>query len=262
MLSSLSTTSLEDVAACGPDKRWFQLYIAKDRSITQRMIQRAEKSGYKALVVTVDTPILGVRERDIRNGFHLPPPLQLANFDGLADVALSKSERSDEVMSNLQAFFYQNLDPSITWKDVAWIATQTKLPILLKGIMSPEDAVLAVESGAAGIIVSNHGARQLDTVPATISVLPGIIAAVKDRVPVFVDGGIRRGTDVLKALAMGAKAVFLGRPILWGLSVNGEQGVYDVLTLLKTELQQAMTLAGIRNLSEINKSLLFTPPKL
>jgi isopentenyl diphosphate isomerase/L-lactate dehydrogenase-like FMN-dependent dehydrogenase len=263
-LSSLSTTSLEEVATCGRDRRWFQLYIAKDRSFTQRLIKRVEQSGYTALVVTVDTPILGVRERDVRNAFQLPPPLKLANFDEFGDNASMPggSRQSQEQMSGLQAFFYQNLDPSISWKDIEWIIKQTKLPVLLKGILSPEDAALAVRAGVAGIIVSNHGARQLDTVPATISVLPGVVAAVQGRVPIYLDGGIRRGTDVLKAIALGAKAVFIGRPILWGLAVNGEQGVVDVLQMLKTELEQAMTLAGVRNIEEIDKNILFTPPKI
>lgn len=262
-LSSLSTTSLEEVATCGKDKRWFQLYIAKDRSFTQKVIKRVEASGYSALVVTIDTPILGVRERDVRNGFHLPHPLKLANFEfGETGLAGGSKGGHGEAMSGLQAFFYQNLDPSISWSDIEWITKQTKLPVLLKGIMAAADAELAVRAGVSGIIVSNHGARQLDTVPATISVLPSIVEAVKGRVPILLDGGIRRGTDVLKALALGAQAVCVGRPVLWGLAVGGEQGVSDVLNLLRAELLQAMTLSGVRSISEINAQLLFSPPKL
>ncbi|ETV86223.1 hypothetical protein, variant [Aphanomyces astaci] len=213
ILSTISTTSLEDVAAAnGPDGlRWFQLYIFKDRDLTRSLVERAERAGFKALVLTVDTPILGNRQADLRNGFKLPSHLHLGNFAG-GRHATGINE------AGLSAYATELFDTNLTWQDVAWLKSISSLPVVVKGVLTPEDAVLACDVGCAGILVSNHGARQLDTVPATIEALPAIVAAVQGRAEIYLDGGVRRGTDVFKALAMGARCVFLGRPVLWGLA--------------------------------------------
>jgi (S)-2-hydroxy-acid oxidase len=261
-LSSLSTTDLEDLAKAVPEGlKWFQLYVLKDREFTSRIVQRAEKSGYKALVLTVDTPILGSREADHRNGFQLPSGVQLAHYK---EVASDSHLPGYTGQSGLNSFVARNLDAALKWEDVTWLCKKTKLPVLVKGIMHPDDAVKAIKAGVRGIIVSNHGARQLDTVPATIEVLPDIVAAVKKEdssVEVYLDGGIRRGTDVLKAIALGARAVFVGRPVLWGLAHNGKEGVKAVLTLLNKELESSMVLSGCRTVRDINREILYRPKK-
>jgi isopentenyl diphosphate isomerase/L-lactate dehydrogenase-like FMN-dependent dehydrogenase len=212
-VSTIASTRLEDVAAAAPDVRWFQVYIYKDRDVTRRLVARAEAAGYQALALTVDTPKFGRRYADVRNKFHLPAGITVANF---ADAGLEQlGSVSGE--SGLAAYSASLFDPSLTWRDVEWLQSITHLPVLVKGIMRADDAELAIAHGAKGIIVSNHGGRQLDTVPATISVLPAIAAAVAGRVPLLLDGGVRRGTDILKALALGAHAVLIGRPVLWGL---------------------------------------------
>eukprot|EP01132_Coremiostelium_polycephalum_P008583 gene8583-10561_t len=249
-LSSLSTTSVEELSeASGGNPGWFQLYVFKDRSISENLVRRAEKLGFSALMLTVDTPFLGRREADYRNEFRLPDGLQLKNF-------------SDLPMSNLHGGLNQYIaamiDPSLTWKDIDWLKSITKLPIVVKGVMCTEDAELALAHGVDAIVVSNHGARQLDTCPATIEVLPSICRVVGDRVPVILDGGIRRGTDILKAIAFGAKAVMIGRPVLWGLAVGGQQGVSKVLTLLRNELALSMALSGIKNVSDISPKLIWS----
>ncbi|KJE92024.1 peroxisomal glycolate oxidase [Capsaspora owczarzaki ATCC 30864] len=256
ILSSWSTTSIEDVAAANGNAgaRWFQLYVYRDRAVTAQLVKRAEQSGYTALVLTVDTPILGRREADIRNGFRLPPHLRLANFSETDSKATGVSI-TDKKDSGLAAYVAAQIDQTLTWKDVKWLQSITKLPIILKGVLSPEDATLAVDHGVQGILVSNHGARQLDGVPATIEALPGIVAAVGSRCDVYLDGGVRRGTDVLMALALGAKAVFVGRPVLWGLAYKGEEGVQIALTLLQQELKLAMQLAGCSKLADLTPSL-------
>jgi isopentenyl diphosphate isomerase/L-lactate dehydrogenase-like FMN-dependent dehydrogenase len=200
LVSSLSTTSLEDVAAVGSGVRWFQLYVLKDRQYTMRLVRRAERAGYTALVLTVDTPILGSREADHRNAFCLPKDLVLEHYrDELSDAHLP----SQEGQSGLNSFATRNLDASLTWRDLTWLCSQTTLPVIVKGVLRGSDAVRAIECGARAIIVSNHGARQLDTVPATIQVLPDIVRTLKEHhitTEVYLDGGIRRGTDVLKGI--------------------------------------------------------------
>ncbi|XP_019356343.1 2-Hydroxyacid oxidase 1 isoform X2 [Alligator mississippiensis] len=216
MLSSWATSSIEEVAEAAPDGlRWLQLYIYKDREVTKALVQRAEKAGYKGIFVTVDTPLLGKRFDDVRNRFQLPPYLRMKNFE-TNDLAFS-SEKGYGENSGLAVYVAQAIDPSIQWKDVKWLRGLTSLPIVAKGILRADDAKEAVKHGVNGILVSNHGARQLDGVPATIDVLPEIVEAVAGKVEVFLDGGVRKGTDILKALALGAKAVFIGRPIIWGL---------------------------------------------
>jgi 4-hydroxymandelate oxidase len=250
-VSTIASSTLEDVAADGPDTRWFQVYIYKDRGVTRRLVERAEAAGYQALALTVDTPKFGRRYADVRNKFHLPPGVTVANF---ADAGL---ERLGAVSgeSGLAAYSASLFDPSLTWRDIEWLQSITPLPVLVKGLLRADDAVKAVEHGAKGIIVSNHGGRQLDTVPATISALPHIAEAVGGRVPLLLDGGVRRGTDILKALALGAQAVLVGRPILWGLGVGGQAGVEKVLAILCEELELAMMLSGAPSIADIDSSL-------
>ncbi|XP_061478511.1 2-Hydroxyacid oxidase 1 isoform X2 [Rhineura floridana] len=254
MLSSWSTSSIEDVAqAAAKTICWLQLYIYKDREVTRSLVMRAEKAGYKGIFVTVDTPFLGKRLDDIRNKFQLPPHLRMKNFE-TNDLAFS-SEKGYGENSGLSVYVAEAIDPSINWEDMKWLRGLTSLPIVAKGILRADDAREAVKHGINGILVSNHGARQLDGVPATIEVLPEIIEAVEGKVEVFLDGGIRKGTDVLKALALGARAVFVGRPIIWGLAYKGEEGVKEVLQILKEEFQLAMALSGCQSVEAIDRTL-------
>jgi 4-hydroxymandelate oxidase len=253
VLSTLATRSLEEVsevAASTPP--WFQLYIHRDRGLTQALVQQAEAAGYQALCLTVDTPILGRRERDQRNQFTLPAGMDLANLASMSNLTIPQVEGE----SGLFTYVIEQIDPSITWKDVEWLQSLTQLPVVVKGILRGDDAVKAVEHGAKGIIVSNHGGRQLDGAVATLDALSEVVTAVENAVEVLVDGGIRRGTDVLKALSLGAKAVLVGRPILWGLAVAGEAGVRHVLELLRDELDVAMALSGCATVEEIDPSLI------
>jgi 4-hydroxymandelate oxidase len=255
VVSTLATQPVEDVAQAATGPLWFQLYVYRDRAVSESLARRAEASGCRALVLTVDTPRLGRRERDIRNGFGLPPGLHLANFaGGYADEPTMKPGES-----GLAAYANSLFDTSLTWEAVDWLRSVTSLPVLLKGILTAEDAHLAIEHGAAGIIVSNHGGRQLDGVPPTIVALPEVVDAVAGRCEVYLDGGIRRGTDVLKALALGARAVLVGRPVLWGLAARGEEGVRHVLDLLRIELALVMALSGRPTLASIDRSLVRLP---
>lgn len=251
VLSTLSTYSIEEVAAQSQGNLWFQLYVYRDKGVTASLVKRAEQAGCKALVLTVDSPLLGRREQDVRNGFHLPADLKAAN---LTDSTLNAMplHAGD---SGLAAYIHALYDQSLTWKDVEWLRSITTMPVLVKGVLRADDAELAVKHGAAGIIVSNHGGRQLDTVPATISVMKNIADRVGDQVDLFLDGGIRRGTDVLKAIALGAKAVFIGRPVLWGLGQGGRQGAELVLSLLRSEFELAMILSGCATLADITRDL-------
>lgn len=251
VLSSLSTTSVEAVMRAATAPVWFQLYINKDRKFTRDLVARVEAAGCAALMVTVDTPEWGRRERDVRNQFHLPP--------GLAAVNLLPSNARGKIISQSgagmgQAFSWM-LDASVTWKDLDWLRSLTKLPVIVKGICRADDADRSVEHGASGIVVSNHGARQMDTAPATLDVLPRCADAVAGRVPVLLDGGVRRGLDVLKALALGATAVQIGRPVLWGLATDGQSGVETAINLLREEFDLALALAGCANLSSITRDL-------
>lgn len=252
ILSTLSTQRLEVVAEQRQHApQWFQLYIHRDRGLSRALVERAEAAGYQGLCLTVDAPILGRRERDRRNEFALPPDLELANLATLTELEISKQSRE----SGLFTYFADQIDPGLTWKDVEWLRSLTTLPIILKGILRGDDALKAVENGASAIIVSNHGGRQLDGAIAGIDALSEVVAAVENQAEVLVDGGIRRGTDILKALALGAKAVLVGRPILWGLAAGGEAGVCHVLELLRDELETAMSLSGCANIKEIEPSL-------
>ncbi|BES97478.1 unnamed protein product [Nesidiocoris tenuis] len=252
ILSTLSTTSIEDVAAAAPDTiKWFQLYIYKDREITRNLVSRAERAGFQALVLTVDASVFGKRYADCRNKFSLPPHLELANLKGISSSTFEGSEGS-----GLQSYVNSLFDPTITWDDVKWLKSITKMPLVLKGILTAEDAKIAADMGVPAIMVSNHGGRQLDTCPASIEALPEIVKAVGDRCEVYLDGGIRYGTDIFKAIALGAKMVFVGRPAVWGLSCAGEEGVKKVLKILREEFQEAMALSGCVELSDIKKDMI------
>lgn len=248
VVSTLATMSLEDVMAASSGPKWFQLYVHKDRAFTKSLVARAEAAGYRAIVLTVDTPILGRRLRDVRNRFCLPEGMMMAN---LVDAAEDLPKDS----SMLAAYVAARHDASLTWKDVDWLASTTRLPIVLKGIVRQDDAKLAIQHGAAGVLVSNHGARQIDGAPATIDALPGVVDAVQGRAEVYLDGGVRWGTDVLKALALGARAVLVGRPVLWGLATHGDRGVERVLEILRQELSCAMALAGCPSVTSVDRTL-------
>jgi len=253
ILSTISNTAVEDVVAASELDVWFQLYVYRDRESSRELVQRVEAAGCKALVLTVDVPHLGRRETDERNRFAMPENLELPN---VPDRGCSLSVQRDRPVSALAEHAADQLDPTLSWKDVDWLCSLTSLPVLLKGILHPEDARLGLEHGAAGIVVSNHGGRQLDGSVCSADALSPIVEAVDGRVPVLVDGGIRRGTDVLKALALGADAVLLGRPVLWGLAVDGEQGALAVLDLLKRELRIAMALCGCDSLEQVTRELI------
>jgi len=251
ILSTLSTHSIEEVAANATGPIWFQLYIYKDRGITRSLVQRAQDAGCKALVLTVDSPQLGRRERDVRNRFRLPDGLELKNLLPFGHQDLP-AELAD---SGLAAYIHSLYDASLSWKDLDWLMSLSKLPLVIKGIARADDAKRAIERGASAIVVSNHGGRQLDTAIATIEALPEIAEAVGISAEIYVDGGIRRGTDIVKAIALGAKAVLIGRPALWGLAAGGEQGALRVLQILKEELDLAMALCGCPTISDITPDL-------
>ncbi|OMO66085.1 FMN-dependent dehydrogenase [Corchorus olitorius] len=246
VLSYMSTCTIEEVASSCNAVQFFQIYMYKRRDITANLVQRAERCGYKAIVLTVDTPRLGRREADIKNKMIAP---QLKNFEGLISTEVSSDDGS-----NLEAFAKDTFDASLSWKDIGWLRSITNLPVLIKGVVTHEDAIKAIEVGVDGIVVSNHGARQLDYAPATISVLEEVVDAVKGKVPVLFDGGIRRGTDVFKALALGAQAVLIGRPAVYGLAAKGEYGVKTVIEMLKNELELAMALSGCPALKDISRN--------
>jgi 4-hydroxymandelate oxidase len=252
LVSTLSNTTVEDIAAAATGPLWFQLYIYKDRGATRDLVARVEAAGARAIALTVDAPVLGTRERDVRNRFTLPVGLDVRNLlaSGQAEVA------SEPGGSGLHTYVATFIDPAISWRDVEWLLGVTRLPLVLKGVVRADDARRAVDAGVRAIIVSNHGGRQLDTSPATIDALPHVADAVAGRAEVYVDGGIRRGTDVVKALARGARAVLVGRPILWGLAVDGEHGVSLALDILRNEFDAAMALCGCRSVSDITVDLL------
>lgn len=250
-LSTLSTTRLESVAAETAGPKWFQLYVYKDREVTRHLVQRAEAAGFKALCLTADVPFIGHRERDLRNAFSFPYPL--ANFVEVQLENMPIGVVGDS--SGLGAYVASKWDPALTWKDVEWLCQITKLPVAVKGVLTAEDALLSVEHGAACVVVSNHGGRQLDTAPSGIMALPEVAEAVGDRVEVLMDGGVRRGTDVLKALALGARAVLIGRPYLYGLALDGEEGARRVIEVLRQELALDMALTGRPTIGSIDASL-------
>jgi len=251
ILSSLSNTAMESVFAQAASPRWFQLYIYKDRAITFELVKRAEAAGAEAIVLTVDAPGLGTRERDTRNSFRLPDGLAVENL-----APLGKGTFPEVTGSGLAAYVRANFKEDLGFDDLDWLCGSTRLPVVVKGVCRADDARRAAERGAKAVVVSNHGGRQLDTAPATCEALPQVVEAAGDRCEIYVDGGIRRGSDVLKAIALGARAVLVGRPVLWGLCVAGEQGATNILEMLRRELDEAMLLCGCTKLSDIDSSLL------
>jgi len=250
VVSTVATVGIEDIVQAASQPVWFQLYVQRDRSFTRDLVQRAEDAGCKALCVTVDTPVGGARNRETRAKFALPAGLSLPNLRGLQKHARDHATDEHTIYSTL-------FEPTLTWRDIEWLCSVARVPVLLKGVLAADDAERAIATGAAGVIVSNHGARNLDTVVATADVLPRIVETVDGRVPVLVDGGIRRGTDVLKALALGAAAVLLGRPYLYALAAAGQEGVACAVTILRRELEMAMALTGRTSISEIDRSVLW-----
>ncbi|KAL4625293.1 hypothetical protein ACB092_05G015200 [Castanea dentata] len=268
VLSSVSSCTIEEVASSCNAIRFFQIYVCKNRDISAQLVQRAERNGYKAIVLTVDVPRPGRREADIKNKMIVPP---LKNIEGLVSTEVDNDEGSI-----LEGFSKEALDASLCWscftdtdfsircfswcfynvkvEDIGWLRSITNLPILIKGVLTREDAIKATEVGVAGIVVSNHGGRQLDYTPATITVLEEVVHAVGGKVPVFLDGGVRRGTDVFKALALGAQAVLIGRPVVYGLAAKGEYGVRKVIHMLKDELELTMALSGCPSMKDITRS--------
>lgn len=252
--STVSSVPHAEISAHTPIPPWFQLYVYKDRAITSNLVSIAKEAGYRALVVTVDVPVYGKRERELSSSFKLPQQFRLNH---LIDAGVKISPGEKDVARHLTSL----LDPSLTWKDIQWLRSISPLPIVLKGILNKEDAVIAAEHGVSAVIVSNHGGRQLDTAPAAIEVLPEITGAINQRLTILMDGGIRRGTDIIKAVALGADAVLIGRPVLWGLALQGKQGVVNVLKTLTSELTRAMALCGCTSIKNITRDVIWPPVK-
>ncbi len=250
--STVSNRSLEMIARASNGPRWFQLYVYRDRGITRSLVERAVAAGYSALCLTVDTPMAGLRERDKRNRLRMPSHLGLENFP---DVHAGMHHTGGGDGSSLAAYINSQWDPSLTWDDVEWLRSIAPIPVVIKGVLTADDARRAAEHGASGVIVSNHGGRQLDHVPAGITMLSSVVEAVGDRLEVLMDGGVRRGTDVLIALALGARAVLVGRPVLWGLTLGGADGVRAVLDHLRMEFDLAMALAGCARVADISAEM-------
>jgi isopentenyl diphosphate isomerase/L-lactate dehydrogenase-like FMN-dependent dehydrogenase len=242
-LSTLSSVSPAELAAAAPGApQWFQLYWSRDRGFTADLVASVAEAGFRAIVLTVDFPVAGRRERDLRLEFTLPDDLPAPNLP----VTLARRD--------FHGALGDIVDTSLTWRDLEWLRSESSLPLLVKGVLTAEDALLAAEHGAEGVIVSNHGGRQLDGVPATLDVLPEVVEAVGERVEVLLDGGIRRGTDVLKALALGAHATLAGRAVLWGLAAAGEEGVARVLELLRNEIASGLMLLGCPRPDDVSRA--------
>jgi 4-hydroxymandelate oxidase len=249
-MSTAATIAIEEVAP-EAGASWFQLYVFRDRELTRELVARAAAAGAAALVVTVDTPVLGRREADARNRFALPPGIAMPNVQLPAPRVPTEAGAGSAWTTAAAA-----VESALTWDDLDWLASLSPLPVIPKGILHPDDAVRAVDHGARAVMVSNHGGRQLDSAIAALDALPAVVEAVAGRAEVLVDGGVRRGTDVLKALALGARAVLIGRPIHWGLAVDGEAGVRHVLELLRTELALDLLLCGLAKPGDVDRSLL------
>jgi isopentenyl diphosphate isomerase/L-lactate dehydrogenase-like FMN-dependent dehydrogenase len=271
-LSHGSTCTMEELAASSAAPRWMQVFVYRDRGLTREFVERAAASGFDALVLTTDNQLVGNRERDIRNGFTIPPRftvLDIAAMAGKLPWLMRMGPRLPQInfanytspgaaadIGAMAAKIASLLDPSLSWRDVEWLRAMWKGPLLLKGILHPKEAAEAVARGVDGVIVSNHGGRQLDGGPASLDALPGVVAAVGGRIPVLIDGGIRRGADVLKALALGASLCLIARPQLFGLAVAGEAGVARVLDILRREIDRAMGLLGVRTVAELGPDYL------
>lgn len=244
ILSTVSTQSLEQVASAAAGPLWFQLYLVREAEVNEWLIRRAERNGYKAIVLTVDAYVTGNRERDRRNGFSMDtlPAGNLLERTEDAPAPVRAAERHTDL----------GWKEDLSWRDVEWLRSKTKLPVVVKGLLTAEDAVMAADHGAQAVVVSNHGGRQLDGAPATLEVLPEIVEAVGDRLEIYLDGGVRRGADILKAVALGARAVCIGRPYLWGLAADGARGVAAVIEQFRFEFDVAMALTGKRNVGELD----------
>jgi L-lactate dehydrogenase (cytochrome)/(S)-mandelate dehydrogenase len=270
-MSHGATVKMEDLAREAPGNLWMQVFPYKDRGMTQSFVERAHAAGFQALVLTIDNQVLGQRERDLRNGFTIPPRFE---FSGLLDMALhvrwlvrmaraprlamaNYEREGDTGVFSIGARIVGWMDASASWKEVEWLRSFWAGPLILKGILHPDDAKRAVSMGIDGIVVSNHGGRQLDIVPASIQALPAVAESVAGKIPVLLDGGVRRGGDVAKALALGATACLIGRPHLWGAAVAGEQGVARVLEIYRSEIDRVMALCGWDSLDHIDRSVLF-----
>jgi 4-hydroxymandelate oxidase len=250
ILSTLSNRPIEEVTAASSGPVWFQLYVYKDRGATRGLVERAEAAGCSAIVLTVDAQIWGRRERDVRNRFHLPPELKMANL-----FAEKEKLPSHVAESGLGAYVESMFDTSLSWEDLEWLRSVTRLPVVIKGIVHPQDARIAAAEGVEALMVSNHGGRQVDTAPATIEVLAEIVEASGGRCEILLDGGVRRGSDTVKALALGARAVAVGRPMLWGLAVNGREGAADVLGLLRADIDAVMGLCGAARVEDLGRDI-------
>jgi len=246
-----ASRTLEQIAAVATGPLWLQLYWLRRREVLESLIGRAEAAGYRALVLTVDAPRIGRRLRDVRSGFTVPDGVRAVNLD---PSLMAASHRRTEGASGIEAHAREQFDPALTWADLSWLIGRSSLPLVLKGILTAEDARRAVDCGAAAVVVSNHGGRQLDGAPPTLAVLPEVVAAVPPDFPVLVDGGVRQGSDVAIALALGARAVLVGRPVLWGLARAGEAGVEHLLGLLRSELDDVMALSGRPRLCDFDLS--------
>jgi 4-hydroxymandelate oxidase len=255
VVSTFTTTAIDDIARNTQRPIWFQLYVQRDRGFTKDMVQRAVASGCKAVCLTVDTPVLGNRYGQL--SFGLPKELECVHLRGLTLSGPGVSQATQGHKTQRSSIYDTLFDPSFNWNDLEWLRSVAGVPVILKGVLSAEDGRLAVSCGADGVIVSNHGGRNLDTVPATIDALPRVVEAVAGRIPVMLDSGIRRGTDVLAALALGAKAVFIGRPYIYGLALGGARGVERVISILRDELERAMALTGRRSIEEIDATVLW-----
>jgi 4-hydroxymandelate oxidase len=248
--STLSTESVENIGAAAGGPWWFQLYVQRDLGFTRDLVGRAERAGASAIVLTTDLPVLATRDADVRDHLGAAEGAVYGNLLGLdLEAARAAGQRADN----------PHLNPAMTWADLEWLRSISTLPLVLKGLLRPDDARRAVEAGAAAVIVSNHGGRALDTTPATAAALPMVLEAVRGDVPVLVDGGLRRGTDIAKALALGATAVLVGRPYVWGLAVAGADGVRTVVDVLRRELETAMALLGAPTLADLDRNLLWQP---
>ena len=253
-VSSFSTTTIEDIRAETNGALWFQLYVLRDRGLTREIVQRAEHAGCEALCLTVDHPVAGARNRERRSGFELPDGMRRVHLDKLGSTAGQLGRASPGARDIYSPLF----DPTLTWNGVEQLIRSTRLPVFLKGILDSEDAARGIDAGAAGLMVSNHGGRTVDGVPATLEALPDVVERVAGRVPVLVDGGVRRGTDIVVALAIGAVAVQIGRPYVHGLAVAGASGVSQIVNILRQEFEIAMALLGRTSLSQLDRSVLWS----
>ncbi|MGX7828495.1 alpha-hydroxy acid oxidase [Actinokineospora sp. 24-640] len=257
VVSMFASTGLAEIAAAARGPLWMQLYWLRRRDVLLDLVAAAEDAGYGALVLTVDAPTVARRPRDIANGFTIPADVRAVNLD---TSVMAASHQAEAGTSAIERHSREQFDQTITWADLAWLRERTRLPLVLKGILTAEDAEAALAHGVDAIVVSNHGGRQLDGAPATLDVLAEIADQVADRVPVVVDGGVRTGADVVKALALGARAVLLGRPVLWGLAHSGADGVAAVLGLLRAELAECLALCGRPTLADVDRTLLRPSP--